>query len=111
MSQKEALMTAEELEKQLRAGQAPVILDVRSGFEFKSGHIKGAIHAPLPNLLKSTAAAVKQKSDPLVIICEHGPRAQVAAMYLKFRGYRSVELLDGHMSRWRGSNRPMEHAA
>ena len=101
-------MTADKLEELLELGQAPVVLDVRSGLEFKSGHIKGAIHAPLPNLLKSTAAAVNQKSEPLVIICEHGPRAQVAAMYLKFRGYRSVELLDGHMSRWRGSNRPME---
>ena len=104
-------MTADKLEALLDLGRAPVMLDVRSGLEFKTGHIKGAIHAPLPNLVKSTAAAVKQKSDPLVIICEHGPRAQVAAMYLKFRGYRSVELLDGHMSRWRGSNRPMEHAA
>ena len=103
-------MTADKLEELLELGQSPVVLDVRSDLEFKSGHIKGAIHAPLPNLLKSTAAAVNQKSDPLVIICEHGPRAQVAAMYLKFRGYRSVELLDGHMSRWRGSNRPMEHA-
>jgi hydroxyacylglutathione hydrolase len=104
-------MTADKLEELLELGQAPVVLDVRSGLEFKSGHIKGSIHAPLPNLLKSTAAAVKQKSEPLVVICEHGPRAQVAAMYLKFRGYGSVELLDGHMSRWRSSNRPMEHAA
>ena len=104
-------MTADRLEEFLELGQAPVVLDVRSGLEFKSGHIKGAIHAPLPSLLKSTAAAVKQKSDSLVIICEHGPRAQVAAMYLKFRGYKSVELLGGHMSQWRGSNRPMEYAA
>ena len=104
-------MTADKLEELLELGQAPVVLDVRSGLEFKSGHIKGAIHAPLTSLLKISAAAVNQKSEPLVIICEHGPRAQVAAMYLKFRGYRSVELLDGHMSRWRGSNRPMEHAA
>ena len=104
-------MTADKLEELLELGLAPVVLDVRSGLEFKSGHIKGAIHAPLPSLLKSTAAAVKQKSDSLVIICEHGPRAQIAAMYLKFRGYKSVELVDGHMSQWRSSNRPMEFAA
>ena len=104
-------MTADKLEELLELWLAPVVLDVRSGLEFKSGHIKGAIPAPLQNLLKSTAAAVKQKSDPLVIICEHGPRAQIAAMYLKFRGYKSVELVDGHMSQWRGSSRPMEFAA
>lgn len=104
-------MTADRLEELLDLGQPPVVLDVRSGLEFKSGHVKGAIHAPLPSLLKNTAAAVKQKSDPLVIVCEHGPRAQVAAMYLKFRGYRSVELLDGHMTRWRSSNRPMDYSS
>lgn len=104
-------MKADKLEELLELGQAPVLLDVRSSLEFKSGHIKGAIHAPLPNLLKSVAAAVEDKSDPLVLICEHGPRAQIAAIYLKFRGYRSVELLDGHMSRWRSSNRPMKQGA
>lgn len=101
-------MNADKLEELIELGQAPVILDVRSGLEFKSGHIKGAVHAPLPNLLKRVVAAVEQKTEPLVILCEHGPRAQVAAMYLKFRGYKSVELLDGHMSHWRNSNRPME---
>jgi hydroxyacylglutathione hydrolase len=104
-------MTADNLEELLELDKAPVVLDVRSGFEFGSGHIKGALHAPLPSLLKSASAAVKQKTDPLVIVCEHGPRAQVAAMYLRFRGYKSVELLDGHMSKWRGSNRPMEYVA
>ena len=101
-------MKADKLEELIELGQAPVILDVRSGLEFNSGHIKGAVHAPLPSLLKSVAAAVEQKTEPLVILCEHGPRAQVAAMYLKLRGYKSVELLDGHMSHWRNSNRPME---
>lgn len=101
-------MTADMLEALLESGQAPAVLDVRSSLEFRSGHIKDAIHAPLPNLLKSVAAAVEQKSDSLVLICEHGPRAKMAAMYLKFRGYKSVELLDGHMSQWRDSNRPME---
>lgn len=100
-------MTADKLEQLLESGQAPAVLDVRSGLEFSSGHIRGAVHAPLPHLLKSAAAAVAQKSDPLVLVCEHGPRAQVAAMYLKLRGYKSVELLDGHMSHWRNSNRPM----
>lgn len=101
-------MTADKLEELIELGKAPVVLDVRSGLEFKSGHIKGAVHAPLPGLLKGAAAAVEQKTDPLVLICEHGPRAQVGAMYLRFRGYKSVELLEGHMSSWRSSGRPVE---
>jgi hydroxyacylglutathione hydrolase len=101
-------MTADKLEELLELGQAPVVLDVRSAPEYKSGHIKGAVHSPLPGLLKSAAAAIEQKTDTLLLVCEHGPRAQVGAMYLKFRGYKAVELLDGHMSSWRSSGRPVD---
>jgi len=98
-------MNADELTKRLKAKQAPVILDVRSGFEFNSGHIPGAVHAPLPNLLKTASAVLQNKSAPVVIICEHGPRAQLAGVLLKWRGYKNVELLEGHMANWRHTGR------
>ena len=98
-------MLAEELEESIKSGQAPVLLDVRSGFEFKSNHIPGAIHAPLSNILKITRAASQNKTDLLVLTCEHGPRAQLARMLLKWHGYKNLELLNGHMVRWRQSGR------
>lgn len=101
-------MTAEELEKRIKARQAPVILDVRSGAEFASGHISRAIHAPLTNLVTATRAASESKEDLLVLICEHGPRAQLAKVLLKWRGYKNIELLTGHMSHWRHSGRPVK---
>ncbi|MCK4507700.1 MAG: rhodanese-like domain-containing protein [Desulfuromonadales bacterium] len=101
-------MTAEELEKSIKSGQAPVLLDVRSGFEFKSGHIRGAIHAPLVNVLQATQAASKDKDDLLVLICEHGPRAQLAKVLLKWKGYKNLELLNGHMAHWRQSGRSVK---
>ena len=98
-------MLAEELEKSIKSGQAPVVLDVRSSFEFNSDHIPGAIHAPLSNILKITQAVSQNKTDPLVLICEHGPRAQLGRMLLKWHGYKNLELLNGHMLRWRQSGR------
>jgi len=98
-------MNAEELTKRLNAKQAPVILDVRSGFEFNSEHIPGAVHAPLPSLLKTVAAVLQNKSEPVVITCEHGPRAQLAGVLLKWLGYKNVELLEGHMANWRRTGR------
>ena len=95
-------MTAEELTGLIKTGRAPLILDVRSGFEFNSGHIAGAVHAPFTSVLNSLAAASCAKDDPIVITCEHGPRAQLAKVLLKMRGFRKVELLDGHMAHWRG---------
>ena len=101
-------MTAEELENRIKARHAPVILDVRSGAEFKSGHIFGAIHAPLATVLKATQAVSKNKEELLVLICEHGPRAQLAKVLLKWHGYKNLELLNGHMAHWRHSGRSVE---
>ena len=101
-------MTAEQLERQLKSGAAPAVFDVRSSFEYNSGHIPGAIHAPLPRVLEAAEAATDSKQDLLVIVCEHGPRAQIARMFLKFRGYQNLQLLEGHMSRWRSSGRPLQ---
>ena len=101
-------MTAEQLARHLKSGDAPVLLDVRSALEYQSGHIPGAIHAPLPGVLKAVEAVNPSKEELLVIVCEHGPRAQMAKVLLKFRGYKNLQLLEGHMSRWRGSGRSLQ---
>ena len=101
-------MTAEQLERHLHSGAAPIVFDVRSRFEYNSGHIPGAIHAPLAGVLKAAEAATESKQDLLVIVCEHGPRAQLAKMFLKLRGYNNLQLLEGHMSRWRSAERPLQ---
>jgi len=101
-------MTAEQLHRHLKNGDAPVVIDVRSTLEYNSGHIPGSIHAPLPGVLRAAEAAIKSKEAILVIVCEHGPRAQMAKMFLKFRGYKNLQLLEGHMSRWRSSGRPLQ---
>ncbi len=40
-------MTAQELNRLITEGHPPVIIDVRSKAEFKSGHIPGAVHIPM----------------------------------------------------------------
>lgn len=101
-------MTPEQLENLLETGHAPIILDVRNGFEFKAGHIPKAIHAPLYAFGSSVDRAVANKSSKIVLVCEHGPRAQLAKFILKLRGFRALELLQGHMSSWRRSGRKMQ---
>jgi len=92
---------AEELQRLIKSGHAPLVLDVRSRFEFNAGHIAGAVHAPLTSVLNVLASTACAKDDLVVITCEHGPRAQLARMLLKMRGFSKVELLDGHMASWR----------
>jgi len=104
-------MTAEELESSLQHGKAPFVLDVRSGFEYQSGHIPGATHAPLPAVLRTAERVSPDKESPLVLVCEHGPRAQMARVFLKFRGYKNVDLLEGHMACWRSVGRAMQRGS
>lgn len=101
-------MTADELEIELKSGRAPVLVDVRSTAEFLDGHIRGAVHAPFPSVVKHVQTALLQKDRLLVLVCEHGPRAQMARTLLKWHGYKKIELLSGHMAQWRLEGRPLQ---
>ena len=101
-------MQPQELLKRMKSKQAPAIIDVRTGFEFKNGHIPGAIHAPTWKILLRMARIPSDRSAELVVTCEHGPRAQLAKGLLGALGYRNVALLAGHMADWRRAGRPHE---
>lgn len=101
-------MQAQELVKLIKAKKAPVVLDVRSGLEFSSGHIPGAVHAPSFKIMLKLANLPEDKNTDMVITCEHGPRAQMALGLLGVYGYKKVALLEGHMSGWRRQGLPLE---
>jgi hydroxyacylglutathione hydrolase len=101
-------MQSKELLKRKKSKTPPAVIDVRTGFEFKAGHIPGAIHAPTWKILLKLAHLPSDKNAELVVTCEHGPRAQIAKGLLGFYGYRNVVLLDGHMSAWRHDGHPLE---
>ena len=101
-------MQRQELIRLIQLKKAPVILDVRSGIEFRNGHIPGAIHAPAMKILLRLAKLPTDKSGELVVTCEHGPRAQLASSILNLIGYRHVTLLEGHMAAWRRERLPVE---
>ena len=101
-------MKANELLKRIQSKSAPVVLDVRTGIEFKRGHVPGAINAPPRKVLLKTAKLPKDTSAELVIYCEHGPRAMIAKKLLALRGYKNSSLLEGDMLRWKKAGLPLE---
>ncbi|KAA0888358.1 rhodanese-like domain-containing protein [Oryzomonas rubra] len=101
-------MQPQELLKRIKTKQPPSIIDVRSRFEFRTGHIPGAIHAPTWKILLKLARIPAGKNAELVVTCEHGPRAQLARSVLEAFGYRNVALLSGHMANWRHVDHPQE---
>jgi hydroxyacylglutathione hydrolase len=83
------------------------VIDVRTGFEFRAGHIPGAIHAPIWKILLRLVLLPQEKQTELVVLCELGPRAVMGKMLLGFLGYRNATLLSGHMSVWRRLGLPL----
>jgi phage shock protein E len=68
--------------------QGAVILDVRSPGEYKQGHIKGSINAPLNDLLRHIS---KLKKEAVVITCcASGMRSVSAKSVLKSNGFTEV---------------------
>jgi rhodanese-related sulfurtransferase len=107
-SSKGVSMQPNELAKRIAQGRSPAIIDVRTGFEFKAGHIPGAINAPIWKILLKLVALPQDKQTELVVLCELGPRAVMGKVLLSLLGYRNVTLLTGHMSAWRRSGVPLE---
>lgn len=101
-------MHPQELARRIKSKQPPAVIDVRTGFEFRSGHISGAIHAPTWKILLRLAPLPADKETELVVTCEHGPRAGIAKGLLGAFGYRHVALLEGHMAAWRKAGFPQE---
>ena len=101
-------MQCQELAKRIKAKKPPTVIDARSGFEFRQGHIPGAIHAPTWKILLRLARIPSDKDAELVVTCEHGPRAQMCKGLLGAFGYRNVALLAGHMAGWRQAGHPQD---
>lgn len=100
-------MEPQELAAKIASGQPPAVIDVRTGFEFKAGHIPGAINAPVWKILLRLVSLPQDKNAELVVLCELGPRAVMGKALLGLLGFRNVVLLKGHMAAWRRSGLPM----
>ena len=63
---------------QLMNREKAVVIDVCEPAEFSAGHIVGAKNIPLAQLEAKLAGAVKNKSLPLILVCQSGIRSSRA---------------------------------
>jgi rhodanese-related sulfurtransferase len=96
--------TPEELAARQRAGQAPVIVDVRTPAEFESAHIEGSYNLPL-DVLRAHAAEVAT-CGPLVVVCQQGIRSREAEGALRAAGGQAVSL-EGGLAAWERAGLPL----
>jgi hydroxyacylglutathione hydrolase len=101
-------ITAAELNVLVETGHAPVIVDVRSGREYRAGHAPGAVHLPFWLAFARADGIAASKDDLVVVYCAHGPRAGIGKAALLLEGFTQVRYLQGHMSGWYQAELPVE---
>lgn len=102
-------MQQSELLEQIKKGQAPTVVDVRSGGEYQAGHVPGAINIPFWAAFGTDKLDAVDKSKVLVLYCEHGPRAGIAKFALRIAGFEKISYLAGHMTAWKKSGLEMDY--
>lgn len=70
-------------------GVGAVIIDVRTNFEYSSGHIKGSKNIPL-DTIRSRVEEIKAWGKPVIVVCHSGTRSGTAAAYLHSMGVQAV---------------------
>ena len=86
------------------------VVDVSDATEFAAGHIVGSKNVPLAELEAKLAGAVKNKTLPLVLVCQSGARSGKAVDIAKKLGYEQAQSLQGGLKSWKAANLPVEKA-
>jgi len=101
-------MQQDELLAQINKGHAPIIVDVRSTYEYQSGHVPGAVHIPFWTAFTTDKLDGYDKNSVVVLYCAHGPRAGVVKLALSMSGFENINYLAGHMTAWNKAGLPVE---
>ena len=81
-------------------------VDVREESDFQKEHISDAVHLPMAKI-EDAAVQLKNKSQPLVLVCASGQRARSAVKHLRRQGFEQVYVLTGGLHAWREAKLPL----
>lgn len=81
------------------------LLDVREGFEWDAGHVEGALHLPLAEVMAGGERGRLDPSRPVAVICRVGNRSELATLMLRARGF-DAENVEGGMEAWEAAGLP-----
>lgn len=86
--------------RRLGAGESLRLLDIRTAAEFAGGHIAGSRNIPFRVFGRHVQSVADGRPAELVVICQSGAIAPMAAGMLRGRGRRGVVFLDGGQVGW-----------
>jgi hydroxyacylglutathione hydrolase len=83
-----------------------VVLDVRAESEWRAGHLPGSLNLPVGELDRRLGELPRQR--PVIVHCQTGARAAIAASLLRARGFPEVSQFTGGFAEWRAAGLPVE---
>ena len=80
-------------------------IDVREYPEFAAGYIEGSELVPLASV--TGASAGWDPSQPLLLVCRSGRRAEQVRQQLAALGFANLAVLEGGVERWAAEGKPL----
>ncbi len=84
------------------------VVDICDKAEFDAGHLPQAKHIPLAELEAKLPGAVKNKTNPLILVCASGLRSAKAQAIAQKLGYEKSFSLQGGVEAWKAANYPVD---
>lgn len=105
------MMKTDELKKLLASATPPHLLDVRTAKEFHDVRIAGSQHMPIDQLDEPAVRQLTRDcSEPCVILCQSGRRANRALDILQKAGATNIHVLEGGIGAWMTAGGDVEKA-
>ena len=90
-------ISVEQFKNEMKSDTNLVILDVRNPEELQSslGQINGVINIPVQVLGQRIHELDKYKNKHIAVICRTGHRSEIAANYLRGKGFNAANVMGG----------------
>lgn len=102
------VITGAELRRLMHDDPGLRILDVRTGGEFETVHIRGSYNVPL-DTLSEHVRDLAGVDHPVVLVCQSGGRATRAHEKLSSAGKQTLHILEGGIAAWQHSGGDVIH--
>jgi len=87
------LISASEARRLIKEGKIKKVIDVRTITEWRAGHYPKALHIPVDKINEKTTTELPKKG--LLVYCNTGQRARLAAEKLEELGFQNVYYIAG----------------
>ena len=88
------------------ASGSALLLDVRAGDDWKTGHARGARHLERGEVELEIEEAAPDLDQPIICYCGGGSRSALVTESLQKMGYRNVRSMAGGFRAWQAADLP-----